>query len=258
MDRAQRRWRRSTRVFNRLVGRCSEDHGRENPQSTTTASTTLPCTRAISVSGCNLFRKEKPATTESLTHNQRPSLAITEPTSQLTKRIQEPSRTKLQSGSPIDGGRPSNSNSSTSSILPADTSPTSGSSTGPSTPASLCLALESGLTLDLAAPSTTLIHSKKRTKDPSPEPQSTQIIRERQQNLLDEEVRLNQKLIDEYRKTGDARVFASFLAPFISEDGNGKRRKLGDWKWDREVERHFREDKAAGTKIWAPVEASFV
>lgn len=89
-------------------------------------------------------------------------------------------------------------------------------------------------------------------------------IRQRKQALLEEEAAKKRKLIDEYIATGDPKVFISFLAPFASANStgkHGKRRKLGEWQWDREVERHWREDKTSGepgARIWAPVEESFI
>ncbi|KAK0667986.1 hypothetical protein QBC41DRAFT_227279 [Cercophora samala] len=89
-------------------------------------------------------------------------------------------------------------------------------------------------------------------------------VRQRRQAHLEEEAAKKRKLIDEYITTGDPKVFIPFLAPFASTNStgqHGKRRKLGEWKWDREVERHWREDKTSGepgARIWAPVEESFI
>ncbi|KAK0739165.1 hypothetical protein B0T21DRAFT_285273 [Apiosordaria backusii] len=97
----------------------------------------------------------------------------------------------------------------------------------------------------------------------SPNPTSS-TVRERQQVLLKQEAEKKRKACDEYDATGDPNVFAPFLAPFISASRtgqHGKRRRLGEWQWDREVERHWREDKTAGqpgARIWAPVEESFL
>ncbi|KAK4180090.1 hypothetical protein QBC36DRAFT_230425 [Triangularia setosa] len=97
----------------------------------------------------------------------------------------------------------------------------------------------------------------------SPNP-SLSTVRDRQQALLDQEGKKKRKAIEEYNASGDPNVFAPFLAPFISTSNSGlcgKRRKLGEWQWDREVERHWREDKTSGqpgVRIWAPVEESFL
>ncbi|VBB80154.1 Putative protein of unknown function [Podospora comata] len=169
------------------------------------------------------------------------------------KRATSPSNTNTNTNTCSD-----TSNSNTRSSIPADTSPTSGASSRPPSSASICSTSNSRLASDFSLAHTSLAPSQKRPRETSPEPLSTATIRERQRKLLQEQAELEHKAIEEYHRTGDTRVFARFLAPFVKEDENGKRRKLGEWKWDRDVERHYKEDETTKTRIWAPVEDSFL
>ncbi|KAK4444643.1 hypothetical protein QBC34DRAFT_180777 [Podospora aff. communis PSN243] len=54
---------------------------------------------------------------------------------------------------------------------------------------------------------------------------------------------------EEFRKTGDYKVFQELLAPFRK---SGKKRELTDWVFDKEVGRWWRRDKSTELIIWAP------
>lgn len=72
--------------------------------------------------------------------------------------------------------------------------------------------------------------------------------RAKQQLLLGLERQERQRLVKEYKVTGDPRVFAPFLSPFIAS------KEYGEWQWDAEVERWWRADKETGERLWEPVD----
>jgi hypothetical protein len=69
------------------------------------------------------------------------------------------------------------------------------------------------------------------------------------------ELRERTAVVDKYKATGDFSVIREFLAPFARGD---KKRDLGPWKWDKEVERWFRRNNTTDTIIWAPTYESFM
>ena len=92
---------------------------------------------------------------------------------------------------------------------------------------------------------------------PSLKPLNT--VRGRQQQLLDLEVQQKRIAIDSYVATGDPAHFLPFLGPFSNAKEGNDKTEHGEWQWDEETERHFKEsEKAPGTRIWAPVEESFI
>lgn len=84
-------------------------------------------------------------------------------------------------------------------------------------------------------------------------------VRGRQQQLLDLESQQKRTAIDKYVATGDPAHFLPFLGPFSNANDGKDKAEHTEWQWDKETERHFREsEKAPGTRIWAPVEESFI
>ena len=60
---------------------------------------------------------------------------------------------------------------------------------------------------------------------------------------------------EDFKKSGDFRVFYTLLAPFANGE---KRPELGDWTYSKESERWWLEDKSTGLIIWAPTSESFL
>ena len=60
---------------------------------------------------------------------------------------------------------------------------------------------------------------------------------------------------EEFKKSGDFRVFYTLLAPFVNGE---KKPELGDWTYSKESERWWREDKSTELIIWAPTSESFL
>jgi hypothetical protein len=75
---------------------------------------------------------------------------------------------------------------------------------------------------------------------------------EKRHQLLEREQQEKRRLAKEYGVTGDQRVFAHFLRPFLPTT------ELTEWRWDGEVQRWWREDKSTGERLWSPVDASFI
>jgi hypothetical protein len=84
--------------------------------------------------------------------------------------------------------------------------------------------------------------------DPSP----TDRFRDKQQEIINTERKQRKEMIERHKSTGDPREFVAFLRPFIPPV------ELGEWQWDDEVQRWWREDKTTGARIWVPVEDAFL
>ena len=83
---------------------------------------------------------------------------------------------------------------------------------------------------------------------PATSPPPADHVRAKQQRLLGLERQERRRLVKEYNFSGDPRVFAPFLAPFTAS------KEYGEWQWDAEVERWWREDKETGERLWEPVD----
>ncbi|KAK4241484.1 hypothetical protein C8A03DRAFT_41097 [Achaetomium macrosporum] len=86
----------------------------------------------------------------------------------------------------------------------------------------------------------------------SMDPGPTDRVRDKQQQIIDIERQERQGMVERYISMGDPREFAAFLRPFIPPV------ELGEWQWDDEVQRWWREDRATGRRIWGPVNKSFL
>ncbi|KAK3682569.1 hypothetical protein B0T22DRAFT_288484 [Podospora appendiculata] len=80
-------------------------------------------------------------------------------------------------------------------------------------------------------------------------------LRSKRQLLDEMELQKQKEAIEQYQKTGDTTLLRSLLAPFALGKGASE---LSPWKWNREVERWFREDHSSDAIVWAPTPNSLL
>ncbi|KAK3332017.1 hypothetical protein B0T19DRAFT_92208 [Cercophora scortea] len=93
------------------------------------------------------------------------------------------------------------------------------------------------------------------TAQGKPSNESNEDLRSKRQLLDEMELQKEKGAIEQYQKTGDTTLLRALLAPFALGRGASE---ISPWKWNREVERWFREDHSSGAIIWAPTPNSLV